>query len=361
MSSSLLELRAGPHALAHLRAHGLAPEHVSHVAAAAGGPKWLVLAGIDRVLYPWLRGADRPVHGVGASIGAWRLAAGAQADPRAAMERFLDCYLGQRYPLRPGPDVVSATGRRILEAMLGMTGRAEIAASPFLRLNVIVTRLRTARHPRQTLRLRAGLAGAVAANFAGRHRLDHVLERVNVHHAAGDAGFRPDGIRTRRVTLTAENLAPALMAGASIPGVMEPVDTIPGAPPGVYMDGGILDYHMDLPLADPDGLVLLPHFASTVTPGWLDRFVPWRGPRHLDRTLLIAPAPGFLARLANGRVPDRRDFVRLRGDDTTRIAEWRRAVAESDALADELMQLVASGRIADVVRPFGGTAARSGR
>lgn len=349
----LLVLRAGPTALAHLRTHGLAAADISHVAAAAGGPKWLVLAGLDRALFgEWLGRAERPIAGVGASIGAWRLAAAAQRDPRAAFERFLEMYLAQRYSLYPDQREVSAAGERILDVMLGASGRHEVVTSETLRLNVITTRVRSVTRAEQQLRLRAGLAGAVALNFTGRTRLRHVFERVNIHHRAGDAGLQPDGIPTRSVALDERNLAPALMASASIPGVMAPVVDVPGAPPGVYMDGGILDYHMDLPLDSPRGLLLLPHFASTVTPGWLDRFVPWRGARHLDRTLLIAPSPAFLARLANGRIPDRKDFVRLRGDDATRIAEWRRAVAESAALADEFMDLVTSGRIAERVEPF---------
>ena len=74
-SSALLELRAGPGALAHLRAHGLAPADVACIPAAAGGPKGLALVPLDRLLFrEWLdRSAE--VELVGASVGAWRMAA----------------------------------------------------------------------------------------------------------------------------------------------------------------------------------------------------------------------------------------------------------------------------------------------
>ena len=69
-TAGLLELRAGPGALAHLHAHGIAPSDVACIPAAAGGPKGLALVPLDQLLYrEWLdRSTD--VELVGASVGA---------------------------------------------------------------------------------------------------------------------------------------------------------------------------------------------------------------------------------------------------------------------------------------------------
>jgi hypothetical protein len=85
---SSLTLRAGPEALAHIRERGLRPADVSVVPGASGGPKWLVLAGIDRyVIGEWLlEPRTRPLHLVGSSIGSWRMACLAQRDSRAALD-----------------------------------------------------------------------------------------------------------------------------------------------------------------------------------------------------------------------------------------------------------------------------------
>jgi hypothetical protein len=128
----------------------------------------------------------------------------------------------------------------------------------------------------------------------------------------------------------------------------------PGAPPGVYVDGGAVDYHMDVPFESADGLTLMPHFVETVTPGWLDRFVPWRRPRHVERMVLLAPAPALVARMPGGRIPDRHDFQRHAGDDAARIRYWQAVVALCQELAEEFADATRDGRIVDAMRPLGG-------
>ena len=43
-----LSLYAGPAAREHIRRHGLSPEHIRTIPAAAGGPKGLILGAVDR-------------------------------------------------------------------------------------------------------------------------------------------------------------------------------------------------------------------------------------------------------------------------------------------------------------------------
>ena len=93
-----LHIHAGPAALRHLRAHGLQPADVGVVPGAAGGPKGLILGPLDRFLFgEWLPRAERELHLVGASIGAWRLASACLNDPvRAAQLAQIAAYLGPR-------------------------------------------------------------------------------------------------------------------------------------------------------------------------------------------------------------------------------------------------------------------------
>ena len=48
--------------------------------------------------------------------------------------------------------------------------------------------------------------------------------------------------------------------------------------------------------------------------------------------------------MPNAKLPDRGDFKAYGDDLQARAATWRRAVAESQRLADEFAQAVASGR-----------------
>ena len=94
-----------------------------------------------------------------------------------------------------------------------------------------------------------------------------------------------------------------------------------------------------------DGVVLSPHFTDKGIPGWFDKSLPWRRAdrERLQDVLLLAPSAEYLAGLPHGKLPDRSDFKRYATDLAGRMAVWRRAVAESERLADDLAVAVAAG------------------
>src|SRR4051794_18090402 len=138
-----LSLLAGPDALRHIRERGLSAEDIDVLPGASGGPKWLVLAALDRFLFgEFLQHRRRPLHLIGSSIGSWRLACLAQSDPVAALQRAHSAYIEQRYPPKPPPSLVTATSEQILDTLLSPTGAAEILGHPWARLHVLTTRCR---------------------------------------------------------------------------------------------------------------------------------------------------------------------------------------------------------------------------
>jgi hypothetical protein len=329
-------LHAGTRAAAHVRAHGLQPEHVACVPAAAGGPKGLALVPFDKWLFgDWLAQAQR-VEQIGASIGAWRMYAAAQRDAVAALDRLAEGYLSQRFPHRANPQQVAAECRRFVRIVLEGTNVDTLR--PGARLTVITARARGVLHGATS---RSAFARAALANAWSRPQLAAHMERVTF--TAGKAQFpveRFDAFGLSRVALAAENLEDALLASGSIPLVCEPVRNPTGAPRGEYWDGGLIDYHLLLPYRALDGIVLYPHFVPHVTPGWLDKFLPWRAqPRShpwLDNVLLVAPSRALLERLPNRKLPDRNDFYRYAREDERRMRDWRRAVAECQRFAEEV-------------------------
>ena len=349
-----LALLAGPDARAVIRERGLRAEDVDVIPGASGGPKWLVLEALDRFLFGEFLQAPRtrPMHLIGSSIGSWRMACLAQRDPAAAIERLREGYIEQRYPTKPGPDRVSATSASILDGMLGETGEAEILAHPWARLHVITAECRglaaSERAPLQLL----GMAAAAAGNLLSRRTLELHVRRVIFDTAGDDSPFR--GLRDFATThrpLTRANLRPALLASGAIPLVLRGVP-IPDASGGLHRDGGIIDYHLDLEYGPGAGLILYPHFYPHVVPGWFDKSLPWRRARgtNFRRALILAPTPELVARLPHGRIPDRDDFRRMTDDE--RISAWRTVVHAGAALADDLRELLATGRIADAVKPL---------
>jgi len=349
-----LVLRAGTDAIRVIRDRGLRAEDIDVVPGASGGPKWLVLAALDRYLFGefFRRPRNRPLHLIGSSIGSWRLACFAQNDPVAALDRTREAYIEQCYPPSPSPALVSATGERILDSLLGTSGTDEVLSHPWARLHVITAECRGLAAREGKIAQTAALLIAAAGNLVSRRSLALQMRRV-VFHAAGDESpfLSLSDFPTRHATLTRENLKPALMASGAIPLVLAGVP-ISGDAAGIHRDGGIIDYHLDLDFGAGDGLVLYPHFYPHVVPGWFDKSLRWRRgrPHNFRRALILAPSPDFVASLPFGRIPDRSDFSRL--SDGERVRAWRTTVAATRRIADELHDLLETGRVADALQPI---------
>lgn len=337
-------LRAGPGARRHVAADGITPADIACIPAAAGGPKGLALLPLDKLLHREWLGRAGAVEFVGASIGAWRMAALAQPDPVPALERLQHAYVRQQdYARRPTPDDVAAA---CLGMVRGVLGEGPLRLRPGASLTIVTAR---ARGPLAGAESKPAFARAVLSNALGRPRLAKYLQRVLFQ--AGEPSFLAaahDEFDLVAVPLAGANVEPALLASGSIPLICTPVRDIPGGPPGHYWDGALVDYHLLYPYANltrrggRSRLVFYPHFNDFVTPGWLDKHLPWRrSPRAhpwLDDVLLVTPSPAFLATLPNGKLPDRQDFYRYGQDHPARVAAWERAIGECERFAEAVLR-----------------------
>ncbi|MDM8541868.1 patatin-like phospholipase family protein [Desulfococcaceae bacterium HSG9] len=355
MLSNLIFL-AGRNALKKIRSGGLNPDDVKVIAGAAGGPKWLILGQLDRVMFStWFSGRQQPLFLVGSSSGAWRFAAVCRSDPVAALDQFEDAYIHQFYHRKPTPQEVSIQGRRILNSFMGGKGSNEVLKHPYLRLNIMGVRCHGLTASHSEIPQMIGFMIAALLNAISRNCLKLFCERTLFSDFRDIAPFFvTDELPVQRVALTAQNVMPAMMSSGSIPIIMSGVCDIPGAPKGVYRDGGITDYHVAPSFDGEDGIVLLPHYTDRIIPGWLDKKLTWRKPDSncTDNLLLVAPSPEFLSKLPLQKIPDRTDFKRFHGRDNERLDYWYKAVAMSRYLADDFMEAVLSGKIRKRVRPL---------
>ncbi len=352
-SMQALQIHAGPRALNHLRERGLRPTDVRVIPAAAGGPKGLVLNPLDRFLFGhWLAESRHPVHLLGASIGAWRMATACLPAADAAFAQMAEDYIGQTYEHEPGrapkaSHVSEVFGAKLLERFGGRAG--ELLGHPRYRLHVFTSRGRHLLRREGRLRTPLGYLGAFATNALSRKAMGGWLERVIFSDAREPLPVHLHDFRTHVVPLRDDNLQLAILASCSIPFWLQAVHDIPGAPPGAYWDGGITDYHLHLNYASmSEGLVLYPHFQKTVIPGWLDKALRHRhrATAHLDNVIVLSPSAEWIATLPNAKLPDRNDFKHYGDDLPGRVSAWTRAVAESRRLADEFAAwLEVPGRI----------------
>ncbi len=341
--------------MALVRERGLRAEDLDVIPGASGGAKWLAIAGLDRYLFGEFLQAPRtrPLHLIGSSIGSWRMACLAQRDPVAALARGHHAYIhDQRYTRRPSAREVTEVLTHALDQLLGATGVDEILSHPTFRVHVITALGRGLAASERRLLVSASIGLAATANSVSRRTLGLQFRRCIFHSAGDETPFAHLGdLPTTHVTLTRDNLRAALMASGSIPLLVNGVK-IPGTPRGVHWDGGVLDYHLDLDFGPGDGLVLYPHFYSSVTPGWFDKGLRWRraSGANFRRALLIAPHAEFVAALPGGKIPDRRDFYAF--DDAERVRRWQATSDASEQLGDALRELVATGRVADALEAW---------
>jgi hypothetical protein len=374
---SSLDIQAGHKAIEHIRRHGLNPHDITIVPGAAGGPKGLGLAKLDEWLFAeWLpQGFETrttPIDLIGASIGAWRFAAVCRgvrdgvfsaADTRAALTAFASAYSQQHYPRKVTAAYITAYARDLISNLF--KGHiAGVLTHPSYRLHVLAVRGKHILAREQRGRTHVGYALAALANAVGRKHLRHFLDRTWFY--AGDdstplfadgtsaRGGQFDPFQTEYARLTEANFGDALIASGSIPLILDGVRNIDGAADGTYWDGGIIDYHLHLPYAKREGLVLYPHFTNKIVPGWLDKMLPWRkaGGEWLDNVVLISPSREYLDRLPMKKLPDRSDFTRFVDDYDGRLKNWRFAMEESARLRDELADLISSGEIAARLKPL---------
>jgi hypothetical protein len=345
----LLDIRLGREAKRHIESHGLGPQHIACIPAAAGGPKGLALLPFDRLFArEWLPRITR-LELIGASIGAWRAAALAQPDALAALDRLQHAYVReQNYSDRPSPSQVAAVCRAVARAV---TNGEPLQARDGIALSVI-----TSRASGSLVRgSRAAFARAALDNTLARSRLAAHLRRVVFQAGERSELSSADAFGYECVPLNEHNIEDALLASGSIPLICDPVREIAGAPLGDYWDGGLIDYHLMLPYDSVPGLVLYPHFVPWVTPGWLDKGLRWRArPRQhewLAKVILIAPSAAMLACMPKGKLPDRQDFHRYGSDHAGRIAAWERAIAESQRFAEAAMRWLESPDLS-VARPL---------
>ncbi len=352
-----LSFFAGKNALSIIRDGGLRPEQIKVMAGAAGGPKWLVLRGLDQVMFSsWFKGRTEPLFLIGSSIGSWRFAAVSRSNPLSAINNLQAAYTNQIYETKPTAEEVTSESMNILDHFLDETGVNEIVDHPYLRLSITTVRCRWPVANDNRVFLALGLAGAFLANLLNRKWLRFFFERSLFYHPAIAPPFlNMEGFPITRTPFGAKNLKPALLASGSIPMVMSGTKDIPDAPSGIYRDGGIIDYHLDLPfLQDEEGLVLFPHYTDRIIPGWFDKKLSWRRPHasNMDNVLLICPDRQFIEGLPGKKIPDRNDFYLFKGKNQERIHCWQTVAKKSERLGQDFLDAVETGRISELVRPL---------
>jgi len=349
-----ISVLAGTKAIEIIRDEGLDLSRVKVLAGASGSAKFLVLTGIDRVLISLFKDRTDPLYLIGTSIGAFRMAAFCRKDPLAALETLESSYIAQQYDLKPSKQDIAFETKKILDAFIDDNEIDFMLNHPFLRINFLSNKCKGLLKRESFLPQWLGLGLAAGGNYFSRNTLGLFLERALFSAPGTCPPFASmNQFPMNLYGLTKSNFKMALLSSGSIPVVMEGVSTIEGAK-GLFRDGGILDYHLDIPfMPDDDKFVLYPHFYEKITPGWFDKKLN-RSPdsTNMKNVVLVSPSDKFVKSLPFGRIPDRKDFIGFKGNNPERIACWQTAVEKSRQLGEEFLEAVLSGKISQIVKPI---------
>ncbi|MBU3022612.1 patatin-like phospholipase family protein [Aestuariibacter sp. A3R04] len=349
-----LNIYAGPGALATLKKYGFYPLLFNYFLGASGGPKWFVLAGLDRVLFPeWFNNRGGQVQVIGSSAGAFRAACAVQNDPLQAFNALAKHYSETVYSAKPTANEITGKARDLISAVLGENGTLDVINNQRFKAQIFVSRCYNAMASRGRITQMLGLAMSAAVNAVSRKALGAFYSRHIFSAPGSDFEISdPYNLKTEITDLCLVNVKEVLLASGSIPLVLEGVEDILEAPKGMYRDGGIVDYHFDLSFGSQDGLVLYPHFYDTPVPGWFDKGIRRRLPHasSYNNVVMLVPSKAFVASLPYGKIPDRSDFKNL--DTTTRIKYWRQVLEETDRLGEYFMKITADGSIMDKIQPL---------
>ncbi len=350
---SSISIYAGEKALQQIQENGVHQSMFDVMAGASGGPKWFTLFGLDYYLFgEFFAQRKSPIYTIGSSAGAWRMACFAQEDPVGAIKRLAQHYSKETYSKKPDAQEISDKATQMLDKVLGTTGEEEIANSQLVQSHFIVARAKGFNRSENKLIQSLGLTHAAASNAISREKITKHFDRVIFYtrnNKFASSHFQFDDMPTEYLPLSSQNIHQVLMATGAIPIVLNGVADIPGAPEGMYRDGGIIDYHLDLHFNN-DKLVLYPHFFPLIKPGWFDKKLKSRKANlsNFENVVVVTPSAEHVDSLPFKKISDRSDFSKM--DEKMRIKYWQDVIDASHKMAEDFKQLVETGKGIDNIK-----------
>jgi len=354
MSRENIRVRAGKRAYELIRAGGFSLDRIGTYFGPAGGPRWLVASGFDlALLKDGALGRRQPVWLVGSSAGAWRFAAWLQPEAVKSYHSLIEAYISATYGRRDTPATILASLKAIVNSYIDDDALSFALACKPYRLAILTCRAKNLTASEWLLIQKTGFIFAWLANALHPALIHCFGERTVFYYGAQPPDFcLRKGFRGCYFPLSEINFKAAVVASGAIPVAVAGVRDIFDAADGIYRDGGLIDYHINQDYRTRgNGLTLFFHHQERIIPGWMDKRFRKRRPTEdfLDSVVMVYPAEGFVETLPDGRIPDRSDFETFVDDPARRIANWRRTVELAAPLGEEFLEMIASGRLADVV------------
>lgn len=349
-----IRVKAGKNVFRMIQDGTFSFDRVTTFIGPGAGPRWLIASGFDLTfLKEQVLGASRPLHLVGTSAGALRFAAWVQPEYEKSYHALMDAYISLSYSRRDNRSSILRSISTLIDEYVENDALPFALANRRYRLAIITARARNMLKSEAALIQGVGLGATFLFNLIHPSLVHYFFQRVVFHNSAIPPSFCLNGaFRGHAVPLNQINFKHVLMATSAIPMVTAGVRDIYGAETGVYRDGGLTDYQLNQQYArGPEDVVLLFNHQERIVPAWMDKHLFYRSAPagFLENLLTVYPSEEFVEKLPGGKVPDREDFRLFMKDPKGRMRNWRKAVAMTQHFGEELLELVAGGRLRRVV------------
>lgn len=336
----MLDIYVGDSAKKQIEQNGFSQQMFDLFLGASGGPKWFSLLGLDQYIFgEFFKGRTQVLNLVGSSAGAFRSACFTQRDPVAAITELAQRYSESDFDKTTTAADLTNMAADMLQHIFSPQGIEQLLSNPVYKAHFIVAKSKGLVQFENKLLQGIGLTASIMRNRLGRQYLKQQYQRYVFAPKGSQLNITDEyGIATYYQHFTTDSVKPSLLASGAIPYVMAGVANIPGAAPGMYRDGGIIDYHFDLGF-NQDGLILYPHFNKWPKAGWFDKSLN-RSPKrkNYDKTVMLVPSDRFIHQLPYQKIPDRKDFETMPYEQ--RLKYWRTVFSESQRLAEEFQYFV---------------------
>jgi hypothetical protein len=241
-------IKAGRRAYEIIKDGGFHPDRIATYFAPATGPRWLIASGFDlSLLQNKFLGRSRATHLVGASAGAWRLAAWLQPEPENSYRTLMESYIGMTYKRGDTPVNVLDSLKNIINAYIEDDALSFALANKKYRLVIITARAKNIVASELKWLQQIGLGTCFLFNAITRSSIYNFAERVVFYNGPKPPHFcLVPGFRGRYIRLNEVNIKYALMASGAIPLTMPPRMRIlhcsSAIRKGLYRDGWTRSY-----------------------------------------------------------------------------------------------------------------------
>ncbi|KAJ3098483.1 hypothetical protein HDU97_003982 [Phlyctochytrium planicorne] len=303
----------------------------------ASGPRCFATVGFEAHMKDLVaRGLiSSPKWLVGASTSALRFMAllSSLANGKDVTSELKEMYCEMYYKTGDTPQVLRPMMEKCYRICAPEDALEKALSNPMFKIAILVANISPRYRNLSDWQLKSILVYYGLKNLVSPKYLSGLVSRICFYSGDEVPYFLANGLggpnSIQFVKLTQKNVYAVLHATTCIPFIQERCTFIPDFGEGLFVDGALTDYTLNVQLQDPEypALLLGDCLQREFSPTVFDTKVPWRTPpkTFFDHCSLVHPTTAFAKRIPDGALPSVGDWFKPQyiKDPTRRHQNWR--------------------------------------